>query len=169
MAGSNASIVDDVTALHPSHNGAINNYRAHEVAHVRCFAARTLNVHACVAQVLKYGLGSFNERLNYFAWNQVLVAPNRRAQQDGPCSPDAQQVVGVHDYGVLGDSAPHAEVTCFLPVEVGERRLGARSVGMHHQTVICRAAQRVRNNFAKRVRKQPFVNCGDRLVNFFFA
>ena len=65
----------------------------------------------------------------------MLVAPNRRRDKDPIDSPHAQQVVNVHNQRILRDTLPDREVTRLTPIDVGQRRLRARTICMHDVTI----------------------------------
>ena len=79
----------------------------------------------------------------------MLVAANGAAEQDVVDCAHAQQVVEVHHHCVDGNAFPHAKVACFFPVEVGQRRFGAGTVGVHNVAEVGVAAQNVGYDFAE--------------------
>ena len=65
----------------------------------------------------------------------MLVAPNRRGDEDAIDSPHTQQVVDIHDQRILCYTLPDREVTRLTPIDVGQRRLCARTICMHDVTI----------------------------------
>ena len=149
VARTNLRVVDDVAALHAAGHGAVYDDGAHQVAHVGRLAARGIDAHAHPAQFGQQFVRAVDDGRYDFARHQQLVAPDGAGHQNVVHRTHAQQVVNVHDEGVLGDALPHAEVARFLPIQVGQRGLGARAVGVHDVAILRVAAQDVGDNLAE--------------------
>ena len=128
-----------------------------------------LDVEAPIAPIGHELFRALNEGRNHLAGNEALVAADGRADQDGARGSDAQQVVQIHDQRILRDALPHGKVPRLLPVNPGERALGARPVGVHHQTVVVTAGQVIGHNLAEGLGEQPLVHAGDGGVHLLLA
>ena len=165
VAGADVGIVDDIAAAHTARHGRIDDDGAHQVAHVGRLAARGIDADAHVAQLLKQFVGAVDDGRDHFARHEHLVAPDGAADQDVIDGTHAEQVVCVHDEGVLGNASPHRQVARFLPIHVGQARLRAGPVGVHDVAPLGVAAQDVGNDFAESLRKDTFVNVLDGVVH----
>ena len=121
-----------------------------------------------VAHLLEKLLGAVDDGADDFARHKVLVAANGGAEQDVVDSTDAEQVVEVHDHGVDGDAFPHREVARLFPVEIGETRFGAGTVGVHDVAVVGVAAHDVGQYLAERLGEDAFVDVLDGVVDILF-
>eukprot|EP00964_Phaeocystis_antarctica_P101399 scaffold66881_cov63-Phaeocystis_antarctica.AAC.1 len=164
VARADRVVADDVAPPHARRDRAVDHHSAHEVTEVGRLAARADDAHAGVAHRLQHLLGAADERLEHLARDEVLVPPDGRRQQNVVGAADAQQVVRVHDDGVLGDAAPHAQVARLLPVHVRQAALGARPVGVHARAPL-RVASDVRDDLAEGLREEALVDVGDRRVH----
>lgn len=98
-----------------------------------------------------------------------LVAADGRRHEDVVHGTHAEQVVGVHDDGVLRDAFPYAQITGLFPVHVGQRRLRAGAVGMHDVAVVRVAPEYIRHDFAEGLREDAFVDVFDGVVHVFLS
>jgi len=105
---------------------------------------------------------------NHFTRNQALVAPDGGGEQHVVGRAHADEVIGVHHHGVLRHAFPHAHVASLFPIEVGERRFGSRTVGVHDVAIERVAPEDVGDDFAKSVGVQAFVEVLDGVVDVFF-
>ena len=157
-----------ILALHATGYGAVDDNRAHQVAHVGRLAARAVSVHAQCAQFGKQLFGAVDDGRDYFAGYQQLVAADGRRYQYVVGGTYAEQVVDVHDEGILCNAPPHAQVAGFAPVHVGQRRLGAGTVGVHDVAIVGVAAQNIGDNLTEGLGKDTFIYILDCVVYIFF-
>ena len=161
-------VVDYVGAAHAASHCAIHDDGAHQVAHVGSFAACGDDVHAKFAQLGKQFLGAIDDGSDNLTGNKHLVASDGRGEEDIVGSTHAEQVVDIHDESILCDAFPHAEVACFAPVGVGERRFCAGTVGVHDVAVVGVTTEHVGDYFAERFRIKTLVHILDGVVDVFF-
>jgi hypothetical protein len=64
---------------------------------------------------------------------------------------------------------PFQQIAGFFPYQISQGTLGSGTVGMHHQTVLFRPRQIVRDDFTEGFGKQAFVQMRNGAVDFFFA
>lgn len=169
LTRSDAGIVNDFISAHSCDDGTVHNDGADQVAHIRRLAARGANVHAVGAQIRQYGLGTFNEGRDDFAWNAVFVSANGAGKQNGSRRAHTEEVIDIHNDGVLGNSAPDREVARLLPVHVGQGGFCTRTIGVHHQTMLEATGQVIRDNFTEGLREEPLVYVRNGLMYIFFA
>ena len=168
VAGTDVGIVDDVASFHATSHRAIYNNRAHQVAHIGSFAAGCVDAHAHFAQLREQLVRAVDDGTDHLAGNEHFVAANGRRHQDIVDRPDTQQIVCVHNEGILRDSFPHRQVAGLFPVEIGQTRLGSGAVGVHNVAIVRVAAEDVGNDFTESLRKQSFVDVADGCVHIFF-
>ena len=120
-------------------------------------------------QVGQEGFCALDDFSDDFAWDEMLVAADGAGHQNGSSATHTKQVVHVHDQCVLGNALPHTQVPRFLPIHVGEGRLGPGAVRMHHHTVVFAPRQMVGDNLAKRLGEQPLVDAFNGGMDLFLA
>ena len=167
-AGSDMRVIDHVASAQSGRDGAVDDDRAHQIAHVGRLAARRAYLETLIAHLLKELFRAVDDGRDDLAGDQVLVAPDRRRQQYVSGHADAQQVVGVHHDRVLSDAFPYRCVARLAPVGVGERRLGSRSVGVHDEACLRIARERVRDDFAEGFRIKALIDMADGRVHVLF-
>ena len=168
VARADVGVVYHVAALHAAGHGRVHDDGAHQVAHVGRLAARGIDAHAHPAQFGQQLVRAVDDGGDDLARHQQLVAPDGAGHEDVIHRAHAKQVVNVHDQGVLRDAFPHAEVARLPPVEVGQRGLGARAVGVHDVAILRVSAQYVGDNLAESPREDALVDVLDGVVNVFF-
>ena len=149
VARTNLCVVYHVAALHAAGHGAVHDDGAYQVAHVGRLAACGIDAHAHLAQFGQQFVCAVDDGGDDLARHQQLVAPDGAGHEDVVHRAHAKQVVNVHDQGVLRDALPHREVARLLPVEIGQRGLGARAVGVHDVAILRVSAQYVGDNLAE--------------------
>ena len=168
VAGTDVGIVDDVASFHATSHRAIYNNRAHQVAHIGSFPAGCVDAHTHFAQLREQLVRAVDDGTDHLAGNEHFVAANGRRHQDIVDRSDTQQIVCVHNEGILRDSFPHRQVAGLFPVEIGQTRLGSGAVGVHNVAIVGVAAEDVGNDFTESLRKQSFVDVADGCVHIFF-
>lgn len=73
-------IVDYIAAPHAADDGAIDNDGFYEVTQVGSFPTGADDVQAVAAQHGQYLFRAFDDRSDYFAWNEVFIAANGGGQ-----------------------------------------------------------------------------------------
>ena len=129
------SVVDDITALHAAGDRTIDNDRADEVTDISRLTTRSIDTNTLSTKLSKKLLSTVDDRSDDLTRDKMLVAPNRRRDKDPINSTHAQQVVNVHNQRILRDTLPNREVTRLTPIDVGQRRLRARTICMHDVTI----------------------------------
>ena len=161
VARADVGVVDDIAALHAAGDGGIDDDGADEVAHVGRLAAGGIDADAHLAQLTQEFVGAVDDGADDFAGDEHLVAPDGGRDEDVVHGTHAQQVVGVHDEGILCNAFPDGEVTCLAPVGIGQAALGAGSVGVHDVAVLGVAAEDVWDDFAEGLREDSLVDVSD--------
>ncbi len=113
-------IGDDFVPSHPAGDCAVHDNGPHQIPHIGRFASGQDDIHPVVTEHLEYFFRALDDGGDDLAGNQVFVSANGGGNQDIVDRPDTQQVVGIHDDGVLGDAFPDAQITGFFPIEVGQ-------------------------------------------------
>jgi len=149
LSARNVRIVNDIAAFGFGDEGRIYDHGAHQVAHIRCFAAGGMNFDAVFTHVRAKLFGAFDEGFDDFAGDEVFVSSDGRRQHKWPCNARAEQIVGVHHNRILGDAFPHGEVAGFTPIQVCEAAFGACAIGVHDVTIIGVVAQHIGHYLAK--------------------
>ena len=168
VAGADMFVRYDIFPFHAAGHGAVDDDGSHQVAHVGRFAARTVSVHTQGAQFGQQLFGAVDDGRDNLARNQQFVAADGRRHEYVVGSSHAEQVVDVHDEGILCNTSPHAQVARLAPVHVGQRRFGPGSVGMHDVAIFGVAAQDVGDNFAEGFGEDTLVDIFDGVVHIFF-
>ena len=169
IACSNVGIVDHILALHAAGNGGIDDDGARQVAHIGCLAARAIHPDAHGTQFGHQLVVAVDDGADHLTGNQQLVATDGRRDEDIIDSTHTDEVVDVHDEGILCDALPDGEVARLLPVHIGQRRLGAGSIGMHDVAILGIAAQDVGDDLAESLRIEALVDVTDGIVHIFLA
>ena len=65
----------------------------------------------------------------------LVMHADGAGDHDGSSATHTQQVVHVHDQGVLGNATPHAEISRFFPIHVGQGRLGPSPIGRNKHVI----------------------------------
>ena len=131
----NMSVVDDITALHTAGDRAIYDDRTYEVTDISRLTTRSIDTNTLSTKLSKKLLSTVDDRSDDLTRDEMLVAPNRRGDEDAIDSPHTQQVVDIHDQRILCYTLPDREVTRLTPIDVGQRRLRARTICMHDVTI----------------------------------
>ena len=131
----NMSVVDDITALHAAGDRTIYDDRTYEVTDVSRLTTRSIDTNTLSTKLSKELLSTVDNRSDDLTRDEMLVAPNRRRDKDPINSPHAEQVVDIHDQRILCYTLPDREVTRLTPIDVGQRRLRARTICMHDVTI----------------------------------
>ena len=131
----NMSVVDDITALHAAGDRTIYDDRTYEVTDISRLTTRGIDINTLSTKLSKELLCTIDDRSDDLTRDEMLVAPNRRGDEDAIDSPHAQQVVNVHNQRILCYTLPDREVTRLTPIDVGQRRLRARTICMHDVTI----------------------------------
>ena len=121
VARTYVGIVYHVATLHAACHCRVNNYSAHEVAHVGSLAACGVDANSHLAHLSQQFVGAVDNGRDHLAWHEHLVSSDSARHKNVIYRAHAEQVVGVHYQCVLCDALPDAEVACFLPVGVSER------------------------------------------------
>ena len=164
-----AGIVDDVLSAHATDHGRIHNDRAHKVTNIGGLASGAPDIQAPTAPFFHQRFRALNERRNHIAWHEPLVASNGRTHQNGTGRANAQQIVNVHDEGILGDALPDGQIARLLPINPSQGALGARAIGVHHQAMFLTSRERIRHHFAECLGKQAFVQTSNGRMHLLFA
>ena len=131
----NMSVVDDITALHAAGDRTIYDDRTYEVTDVSRLTTRSIDTNTLSTKLSKELLSTVDNRSDDLTRDEMLVAPNRRRDKDPINSTHAEQVVNVHNQRILCYTLPDREVTRLTPIDVGQRRLRARTICMHDVTI----------------------------------
>ena len=120
IARTDVCIVDYILAAHTASDCRIHDNRADKVAHIGCLAPRRIDADSHPAHISQELVGTIDDGRYYFARHKQLVAADSRADQDIVYRPHTEQVVRIHDDGILCDAAPYADVPGLLPVHISE-------------------------------------------------
>ena len=161
-------IVHHIGTLHAGGDGGVHDDGAHQVSHVGSLAAGQVDADAEVSHLLQELLCAVDNGADNFAGNQVFVAPDSGGEEDVVDRAHAQQVVQIHHHRVDGDAFPHAHVARFLPVQIGQRRLGAGAVSVHDVAVGGVATHEIGYNLAERLWEKTLVDVLDGVVHILF-
>ena len=131
----NMSVVDNITTLHAAGDRTIDNDRADEVTDISRLSTCSIDTNTLSTKLSKKLLSTVDDRSDDLTRDEMLVAPNRRGDEDAIDSPHTQQVVDIHDQRILCYTLPDREVTRLTPIDVGQRRLRARTICMHDVTI----------------------------------
>ncbi len=131
VAGCYIGIVYHVGATHTACHGAVNDYGAHQIAHVGCLSTGGIDTYTHFAQFGEEFFGAVDDRCDDFARYEHFVAPYCAAHQYVVGGAYAEQIVDVHDQRILRYPFPDAQVAGLTPVGVSERGFCSCAVGMH--------------------------------------
>ena len=79
-----------------------------------------------------------------------------------------KKVIQVHHNGILCDTFPNADITRFLPIEVGQDTFCTGPIGMHqvdHRRIL---PKEIGKNLAKGMRKKPLAQMAGGCMNLLF-
>ena len=116
VAWTDVCIVDYIGATHTACDGTIDDDGAHEIAYIGCLASCAIDADSHLTEFCHQFIGSVDDGRYDFAWDEHLVAPDGRADEDIIDSTHAEQVVGIHDEGILCDTFPYGEVARLAPI-----------------------------------------------------
>ena len=165
VARTDVLVVNHIAALHAAGNRRVHDDSTNEIAHVSSLSASGIDADTHVAHLLQQFVSTVDDGRNHLARDEHLVAANGAADQDVVRSTHAQQVVGIHDQGILCNTFPHREVARLLPVHISQARLRASPVGMHDVAPFGVAAQYVGDNLAESLREEAFVDVLDGVMH----
>ena len=112
--------------------------------------------------------GAFDEGFDDFARDEIFVSSDGGRQHKGTGYARAEQIIGIHDYRILGYAFPNGKIARFTPIKVSEAAFGTGAIGMHDVTIIGVIAQHIGYHFAESFWKQSFADLADGIVNVFF-
>ena len=136
IATLNVFVVDHIRTFHTTGHGAIHDDRAYQVAHVGCLSTSGVAAYPHLTQLSQQLVCPIDDSGDHLARHQELVASDRGRDQDVIHCAHAEQVVDVHDQGILRDAFPYREIAGLFPIHVGQRRLRACAIGVHDITKI---------------------------------
>ena len=157
----NMSVVDDITALHTAGDRTIDDDRTYEVTDVSRLTTRGIDPNALSTKLSKELLCTIDDRSDDLTWDEMLVATNRRGDKDPINSTHTQQVVDVHDQRILRYTLPDREVTRLTPIDIGQRRLCARTICMHDVTIGFISAEDIGDDLTESLRIKALVYVAD--------
>ena len=135
-AGLDVGVIDDIGAIHDDDGAGIDGNGACQVADIGRFAPAAVDADPVFTECGEEVFGARNQLAECLAWDSAGVPINRAGNEDAIDCADAEQVVDIHDEGILSDTFPHGDVSCFFPVHVCQRRLRTRAIGMHHKAMV---------------------------------
>ena len=127
-----------------------------------------MNFDAVFAHRFAEFFGAFDEGFDDFAGDEVFVSSDCGRQHKGTGYARAEQIIGIHDYRILGYAFPNRKIARFTPIQVSEAAFGTGAIGVHDITIIGVIAQHIGYHFAESFGKQSFANLADGIVNVFF-
>ena len=80
----------------------------------------------------------------------------------------ADEVIGVHDDGVLSNAFPNGNVAGFFPIGVGQTGFGAGTVSVNDGAEVGVVGQIIGNNLTESFWEKAFINVFDGIMNIFF-
>ena len=120
VARTDVRIVDHIAAFHTAGHGRVNDNGAHQVAYVGSFTAGCVDAYTHFSHFGQQLVGAVDDGADYFARNQHLVSSDGRGYQNVVYGTHTQQVVGVHDQGILCNAFPNRKVAGFFPIHVSQ-------------------------------------------------
>ena len=111
VARADVGVVDDVAPAHAAGHGRIDDDRPHEVADVGRLATCGPNTYPHLAHLSQQVVRAVDDGRDDFARDEHLVASDGRGDQDVVHGAHTEQVVRIHDDGVLGNALPDVEVS----------------------------------------------------------
>ena len=120
VARADVGIVDNVSTLHAAGYRRVYDDGTYQVADICRFTSSGPDADAHVAQFVQQFVGTVDDGRDDLARYKHLVTADGAGNQYVVYGTHAQQVIGVHHDGILGDSLPDGEVARLLPVHVGE-------------------------------------------------
>ena len=160
-------IVDNVSAAHTASYSGVDDDGADEVADIGCLSAGGVNAYALCAELLEEFLRAVYDGRDDLTGDEALVAAYCRGEKNIVRRADAEEVVDVHDEGVLGYAFPDGEVAGLAPVDVCERALCSCAVGVHDVAPVGVAAEIVGDNLAESSGENTLVDVLDCVVDVF--
>mmetsp|Transcript_9554 Transcript_9554/g.21308 ORF Transcript_9554/g.21308 Transcript_9554/m.21308 type:complete len:237 (+) Transcript_9554:1245-1955(+) len=145
----------------PGNHRRVYDDSAHQVAHIRGLATSEGKTHPVLLQVADKGSRATDEFSDDLLGDVGLVPPNGAREKDIVHDTYAEQVVEVHDNGILRNALPDAKVSSSLPIHVGQRGLRACAVGMHHQCLRFITRDGIGNDLAERSGEEALVHVFD--------
>src|SRR5690606_35280263 len=153
--------------FHSRCDGAVDHTGANKIAKISRFAASAVNFEAIRPEHFQHLFSPLDDCADHLAWYQRLVTANCRGKQNARSDAYAQEVVYIHDDGILRDPFPYRRVACFLPVEISERRLGAGAVCVHDVAEVGITADMVFHYLAEGRWTESLVQVADGLMFIF--
>ena len=165
VARTDVGIVDNVSTLHTTGHGTVNDDGAYKVAHVSCLATSGPDADTHLAKLLQQFIRSIDDGRNDLARNQHLVTSDGGRNEDVIHSTHAEQVVSIHHDGILGDAFPYGEVARLLPVHVGQTRLRSGTISVHDVAILRITTQDVGDNLAEGLWEDALVDVLDSVMH----
>ena len=153
VAGADAAGVDHPGPLHPGEDGGVDDDGPDQVAEVGRLASRQRHSDSQAPQAGGERLVALDDPRHHLAPDPLGVAPDGVADDEAVDRPHADQIVEVHDDGVLRQVLPDRGLPRLAVLDVRHRRLGPGPVGVHdrrHRPV----ARDVGHDLAKRRGKE---------------
>ena len=103
---SDAGGIDHLLAPHAAGDGAVDDHRPNEVAHVGGLSAGIVDPDAEVPELLEELVRAIDQRADHLTRDEPAIAPDGGGVEQALCGTDAEEVVEIHHDGVLRDTAP---------------------------------------------------------------
>lgn len=161
------SIVDNISTAHTSGDGRVDDDSADEVADIGSLATGEIDTDTEVTHLLQKLLCTIDDSTDNLAGDEILVAADGRREKDVVDGADTEEVVEIHDNSIDGNTLPDGEVAGLFPIEIGQRRLGAGTVGVHDIAVKRVAGEEVGDYFAESLREEALIDIFDSVVDVF--
>ena len=169
ITGTDVGIIDDILTLHTAGNGGVDDDRTYEVADISRLTASWPDADAHATELGEELIGAVDDGRDDFSRDKHLVTADGGGDEDVIHGTDAQQVIGVHDDGILRDTFPHAQVAGLLPVHISEGGFRAGTIGMHDVTILGISTEDIGDNLTESLREDTLVYILDGVMHIFLC
>ena len=116
----NVGIIDNVRAFHAASHGRVNDNCAYQITDISSFATGSIYAYTHFAKFGQQFVRSVDDCRDHFSRNQEFVTSDSGRNEDVVYGTYTEQVVDIHNQGVLCNTFPDRQVACFFPVHISK-------------------------------------------------